>query len=109
MQRLDRHFQILGRSESDLFAGLDLDCFSGSRIAPHASCPLPDLEDAETGNSDSFALFKMLCDFANEIAEEGFTSPLRQLMLLGQGRSKMLERNGRLVLAAAGDFAALSE
>jgi hypothetical protein len=33
---------------------------------------------------------KMLCDNA----DEGFTRPFRQLMLLGQGRSKMLERNG---------------
>jgi hypothetical protein len=44
-----------------------------------------------------------------EIAEESFTSPLRQLMLLGQGLCKMLERNGRLYFgAAAGFFAALS-
>ena len=45
VRQLDRHFQILGRPEGDLFAGLDLDCFSGSGIAPHASSPLPDLQD----------------------------------------------------------------
>jgi hypothetical protein len=47
------------------------------------------LQDTEARNTDSFALLKMLCDNADEIAEEGFTRPFRQLMLLGQGRSKM--------------------
>ena len=51
------------------------------------------LQDAETRNADSFALLKMLCDGADEIAEDGFTCSFRQLMFLGQGRRKMLERH----------------
>jgi hypothetical protein len=47
------------------------------------------LQDTEARITDSFALLKMLCENADEIAEEGFTRPFRQLMLLGQGRSKM--------------------
>jgi hypothetical protein len=35
----------------------------------------------------------MLCDYANEIAEEGFPCPLGQMMFLGQGRGKMFARN----------------
>ena len=73
------------------------------RAARFLTCRMP-----RPAMTDAFALLEMLCDQADEIAEEGFTSPLRQLMLLGQGRCKMLERNGRLVLAAAaGFFAAL--
>jgi hypothetical protein len=34
----------------------------------------------------------MLCDHTDEIAEEGFTCPFCQLMILGRGRRKMLER-----------------
>jgi len=46
----------------------------------------------------------MLCDKTNKIAEEGLTSPFRQLMLLGQGRCKMLERNGTARLGRSGGF-----
>ncbi len=52
----------------------------------------------------SLAFFKMLCDFANEIAEEGFTSPLGQLMFLGQSRSKVFECNGRLSFGRSDRF-----
>ena len=41
---------------------------------------------------------------ADEIAEEGFTCPFRQLMFLGQGRSKMPERNGTLGFGRSGWF-----
>ncbi len=86
IQRLNRHFQILGRPECDFLAGLDLDCFAGCRVAPHASSALPNLQDAETGNADAFAFLEMLGDNADEIAEGGFTCSFRQLMLLGQDR-----------------------
>jgi hypothetical protein len=52
---------------------LDLDCFAGCRIAPHTCSSLPDLQDAETRNTDTFALLEMLRNQANEIAEQGFT------------------------------------
>ena len=77
-------------------------------LRPMRAARFLNLQDAETRNTNSFALLEMLCDFADEIAEEGFTGPLRQLMLLGQGRCKMLSVTGRLALAASG-FAVLSE
>jgi hypothetical protein len=40
----------------------------------------------------------MLRDQADEIAQEGFTSPLGQLMLHGQRGRKMLEGDGATVL-----------
>ena len=47
------------------------------------------LQDTEARNTDSFALLKMLCDTADEISEEGFTRPFRQLMLLATFRRKI--------------------
>lgn len=91
---LDGHFQILGRPERDFLACLDLDRFAGGGIAPHASRPLPDLQDAETHDADSLALLEMLGDQADEVAEQGFAGPLRQLMFLGQGGREMLEGHG---------------
>jgi hypothetical protein len=76
---------------SDFLAGFDLDCFPGGRIAAHASGALSNLQNAETRNTDPLALLEMLRDQPDEIAEEGFTGPLRQLMLLGQAGSEMLE------------------
>jgi hypothetical protein len=46
------------------------------------------------GNADAFALLEMLCDAANEIAEDGFTCSFCQLMLLGQG-ARCLSVTGR--------------
>jgi len=91
---LDGHFQILGRAERDFLARFDLDRFAGRGIAPHASRPLPDLQNAETHDADSLTLLEMLCDQADEVAEKGFARPLRQLMFLGQGGREMLEGNG---------------
>jgi hypothetical protein len=44
----------------------------------------------------------MLCDNADEAAEEGFTCSFRQLMLLGQSRGKVLERNGTAGFGCSG-------
>ena len=82
-ERLDRHLQILGCPERDFLARFDLYRFSRCGIAPHASNPFSDLQDAKTSKTDTFALLEMLCDKTNKIAEEGLTSPFRQLMLLG--------------------------
>ena len=46
--------------------------------------------------------FEVLGDKADEIAEKGFTCPFRQMMLLGQHGSKMLERNDTLGLGRIG-------
>ena len=106
---LNRHLQFLCSPECDFLAGFDLDCFSGGWIAAHASGAFSHLQNAETRDTDPLALLEMLRDQADEIAEEGFTSPLRKLMLLGQRGRKMLEGNGAAGLATAGDFDALSE
>src|SRR5439155_4153276 len=83
-----------GRPERHFLACLYLDRFSGCGIAPHASCALPNLQDAETRNTDSFTLLEMLGDKADQIAQESFTCPFRQLMLFGQRCGEMLECNG---------------
>jgi len=36
LRRLDRHLEFFGDAEGDLFAGLDLDRFTGRRITAHA-------------------------------------------------------------------------
>jgi hypothetical protein len=51
---------LLGRTERDFLACFDLDRFTGCKIAPHASSALPDLQDAKTRNTDSFAFLEML-------------------------------------------------
>src|SRR5438128_561510 len=47
----NRELQFLGRPKRNFLACLDLDRFSGRRIAPHTSRTLPNLEDAETHNT----------------------------------------------------------
>jgi hypothetical protein len=46
----------------------------------------------------------MLRNFSNEIAEQGFTGPLGQLMLLAKAAARCLSVTGGLALAAAGGF-----
>src|SRR5262249_35512253 len=89
-----RKLQVLGRPECDFPACFDLYGLSGCRIAPHAGCAVSNLQDAETDDLNSFALLEMFGDQADEIAEDGFTSPFCYLVLLRQGRCKMLERDG---------------
>jgi hypothetical protein len=38
------------------------------------------------------------------LAEQGFTCPFRQMVLLGQGRGKMLECNGTISFGRSGRF-----
>ena len=77
VQPSHRELQVLGRSERDFLTCFDLDRFAGCRIAPHPSCPLPDLQNTKTSNPNSFALLEMLGDKTNKIAEKGFTCPFR--------------------------------
>ena len=51
----------------------------------------------------------MLCDHADQVAEDGFASPFRQLMLLGQSRSKMFDRYRTAGLGWGGWFFASSD
>ena len=88
MRLLDRHLQILRRPKGDFLACLDFDRLASCGIAAHAGCALSDLEDAKARDADSFAFLEMLCDYSDQVAEDGFTSPLRQMIFLGQGRSK---------------------
>src|SRR2546423_346828 len=74
---LNRELEVLRRPERNFPACFDLDRFSGCRIAAHASCALPDLQDPKARNSDSLALLEMLGDEADEVAEERFTCPFR--------------------------------
>src|SRR5207248_9064244 len=67
---LNRELQVLRCPKRNFPACFDLDRFSGCRIAAHASCALPDLQDPKACHPDSFALLEMVGDKADEIAEE---------------------------------------
>src|SRR5262249_59609395 len=45
-----RFLEFLGRAESDLLAGLDLDRFAGRGIAPHTGCALAHHQNAEAAD-----------------------------------------------------------
>jgi hypothetical protein len=89
----DRELQIFGCPESDLPARLNLDGLSRRRIAPHAGCALPYLQDTKTGDPDPFAFLEMLRDQTHQVAEKGFPVAFCQLMIRSQGCSKMFQRN----------------
>src|SRR5271154_5901594 len=90
---LDSLFQVFGGPEGDLPAGLDLDDLAGRGIASHTGGALPDLQNAETGNADAFALFQVFGDQTDQIAKESLAGALRQLMLFSQSGREMLDRN----------------
>jgi len=54
--RSDRHLEVLGGTEGDLLARLDLNGLAGRRIAAHAGGALSHLKDAEPGDLHPLAL-----------------------------------------------------
>src|SRR3981189_875625 len=92
--RSDGFLEFLGRPEGNLLAGLDVDRFAGGGVAAHAGGALAHLQDAETDDANALALLQMLGDSANQVVQDGFGLLLGQLLLVGDGRSQMLERDG---------------
>src|ERR1700738_5101489 len=90
----DGFLQLLGCAEGNLLAGLDVDGFTGGRVAAHAGGALAHLQDAETDDADALAFLQVLGDAANQVVQDGFGLLLGQLLLVGDGRSQMLERDG---------------
>jgi len=88
---LYRKLQFLGRSERHFFTRFDLNRFAGCRIAPHPSRSLPDLQNAETCNSDAFPLSEMLGNKAYQVIEQRLAISFCELVLFGQASRKMLE------------------
>src|SRR5262249_48926601 len=72
-----RLFELLRRSEGDLFAGLDMDSFAGRRIASFTGRALSHHQDAKPPDPDAVALLQVLGDQADQIAEHGFGLLLR--------------------------------
>src|SRR5712675_3767947 len=77
----DGFLQLLGRAEGNLLAGLDVDGFAGSGVAAHAGGALAHLQDAETDDTDAFALLQMLGDPADHVVQNGLSLLLGQLLL----------------------------
>src|SRR5665213_587273 len=67
VRRSDRLFQILGSTEGDLFARLDLNGFAGRRVAAHARGAPAHLQDAKPADANALALLQMLDDVLDEI------------------------------------------
>ena len=63
---------------------------------PHPGRPLPQLEDAETGQADFVTPLQMAGGQRHQIAEHGLSLLLCDLMAVGQRGAEVLERNGRL-------------
>src|SRR5487761_2097158 len=90
----DGFLELLGGAEGDLLAGLDVDRFTGGRVAAHAGGALAYLQDAEADDADALALLQMLGDPADQVVENLFSLLLGQLLVFGDRRCEMLERDG---------------
>ena len=86
MPVLDGFLQFLGSAEGNLLARLDVDRFTGGRVAAHAGGALANLENAEADDADTLALLEVLGDLGDQIAEDGFSGLLRQLVLFGESQ-----------------------
>jgi len=53
--RSDRHLETHASAEGDPFAGLDLDCLTGRRIAAYAGSTIPHLQNSKTSDLHPFA------------------------------------------------------
>src|SRR5213080_2806233 len=90
----DGFLELLGCAEGNLLAGLDVDRLAGGGVAAHAGSALAHLQDAETDDADALALLQMLGDPADHVVQNGLSLLLGQLLLFGNCRCEMLERNG---------------
>src|SRR6195952_4517191 len=101
-QRLNRVLEFLGRAKSDLPAGLDLDAFTGRRIAAHAGLVGFDREDTEPAHADPRTLLQMRGYRGHEVSQQSVGLLLRQGVrlpeLLEYGLQRDHGRGGGLVL-----------
>ena len=85
--------QFLGGPECNFLAGLYLNRLAGCGIAPHACGPVPDLQDAETGNADALSLFQMPGYQTDQIVQEIVSGAFGYVVVFGQTRRKMFKRH----------------
>src|SRR5690606_13133392 len=95
---LDGFLEFLGRAESDFLAGLDLDLFAGRRVTAHARRTLADLQNPETADADLVTFLEMLRQQTHEVGEDFARDLLRELMLVGERRRQMLQRDNRRLI-----------
>src|SRR5580704_960644 len=89
----DGFLEFLGGAEGDLLASLDLDLLAGGGVAAHAGGALAHLEDAEADDANALPLLQVCGDHGHQIGQNGFRLLLGQLLLLGDGRREMLQRD----------------
>src|SRR3954447_3708950 len=87
----DRFLQLLGRSEGDLLAGLDLDLLASGRIASEPGGTRADLEDPETADPNLGPLRQVSGDGLHNLPQRGRALRLRQVMALRQPGCQLLQ------------------
>ena len=88
--RSDRHLEVLGSAEGDLFAGLDFDRLTGRRIAAHAGSTIPHLQNSESDDLHPLGPLLVFGDQAYEVFHQLKPLLLGELMLLRQLIGQML-------------------
>src|SRR5262249_48095952 len=90
----DGFLQFLGGAEGNLFRSLDVNGLAGGGVAAHARSALAHLQDAEADDADPLALLEVLGDPGDHVVEDGLGLLLGQLLLVGDRRREVFERNG---------------
>src|SRR6478672_7882978 len=90
----DGFLELLGCTEGNLLAGLDVDGFAGGGVAAHAGGALADLKDAETDDADALALLQVLGDHGDHVAQDRLSLLLGQFLVFGDRRRQVLQGDG---------------
>ena len=93
--RSDRFLQLLGGTEGDLLARLDLDRLTGGRVAAHARRAVAHLQDTEADKTDAVALLQVLHGPLHQVAENRLSLLLGQIVTLRELSGEMLQGDRR--------------
>src|SRR6478672_12928714 len=86
----DGFLELLGCTEGNLLAGLDVDRLAGGGVAAHAGGALAHLQDAEANDADPLALLEVLGDQGDRVGQDRLGLLLGQFLVLGDRRGQML-------------------
>src|SRR5215475_15142912 len=90
----DSFLQLLGGPKSNLLRCLDLDWFTGGRVAAHAGSALAHLQNSETDDANPLALLQMLGDACDHVVQDALGLFLGKLLMFRDCGCQMLERDG---------------